>query len=169
MWNLNNNFIDESKILLVPGRKFESFIKTNLDFFDKSLKFSVIRNHWDKFISSWIYCNNKDNFFENKTIKEVLLNLPTEETHPHHYWHLTKPQSNTLVYNGNIRVDYLVRFENLQEDFNTLCNIIGIEKIKLPHLNQTKHKEYWEYFDTETKDIFMDKYGEDVENFGYKF
>ena len=169
MWQSNNNFIDKSKILLVPGRNFGSFIETNLDFFNESFKFSVIRNPWDKFISSWVYCNNKDNFFGNKTIKEVLLNLPSKETHSHHYWHLTKPQSSILVSNGKVNVDVLIRFENLQEDFNKLCDIIGIEKFKLPHLNKTTHGNYWEYFDAETTEIFMDKYGDDVKNFEYKF
>ena len=35
---------------------------------------------------------------------KVLLNLPSKETHSHHYWHLTKPQSSILVSNGKVNV-----------------------------------------------------------------
>ena len=46
MWQSNNNFIDKSKILLVPGRNFGSFIETNLDFFNESFKtFCFINIH----------------------------------------------------------------------------------------------------------------------------
>ena len=71
--------------------------------------------------------------------------------------------------NKIIGKDYVIRFENLQEDFNKLCDKIGYERMELPHLNKTKHKEYWEYFDPETNDIFMERYGDDVENLGYTF
>ena len=55
-------------------------------------------------------------------------------------------------------VDFVGRFENFQEDFNTVCSRIGISQLKLPHNNKTKHKHYAQYYNNKAREMVAQEY-----------
>jgi len=69
---------------------------------------------------------------------------------------------------GRLLVDFVGRYERLEEDFEKICSILGIRK-KLPHKNVTRHLNYTEYYDSRTIEIVKEKYRRDVEFLGYDF
>ena len=80
---------------------------------------------------------------------------------------------------GNVIVDYIGRFENLEEDYLDLCNHLGIENPKkLPKINprtsirnhqSLNNSDYKEYYDLETRNIVEEKFGEEIEFFNFEF
>jgi len=129
-------------------------------------KFAVIRNPWDKFVSSWKYCNST----KNRKMMDVLLNLPEKDTEPHDWHHLTRTQWEFLVNrDGELRCDFFVRFEHLQEDLNRVFSILGLPTQTIPHDNRTKRRPYSKYYNDETRELVAEIYKKDIEGFGYDF
>ena len=128
--------------------------------------FAVVRNPWAVMGSEYKY-NKKHQtkkFRKNgyRNFKEFVRN-PTG-----HRYHL-KPQ-HTFI---NDNIDFVGRFEKLQEDFNKVMKMYGSAfhdvPIELPKVNKTNHKPYWEEYDSESRDIVAKCYAKDIDCFGYKF
>lgn len=68
---------------------------------------------------------------------------------------------------------YMIRFENLQEDFSQVLKLVGVkEKIEIPHFNVTKErkeKKYKDYYDWMSRLIVYYRFGGDIRNYGYRF
>jgi hypothetical protein len=65
------------------------------------------------------------------------------------------------------KVDFIIRYENLQEDVDKLCGILKIEKHQLPHLNQSPKKEMNYFRDESFKQEVLKYHQEDFEYFNY--
>jgi hypothetical protein len=69
-------------------------------------------------------------------------------------------------------VDFIMRFERLQEDFNEVVRHIGVnDPIEIPKINITRSKErhYREYYTPRARAIVERVYAPDLERFGYSF
>ena len=124
-------------------------------------KFSVARNPWSRAVSIYKY-GIQQNRLEDIPFKEAVKTWNKYMSHwPCYDYHFDKQ--------GNQIVDFILKLENLQEDFDVVCDKIGIPRQQLPHVNKTKHKHYTEYYDDETREIVAEKFKKDVEQYGYRF
>ena len=63
----------------------------------------------------------------------------------------------------------MIRFENLEQDFQIVCQKIGIPHITLPKYNKSERKHYSKYYDQELKEIIEKKFKEEIELVDYEF
>lgn len=115
--------------------------------------FAFVRNPWDRMISGCLF-----------------LGLDLEKALTTHAAHWMFRPHTYYVHDadGKQMVNFIGRFENLAQDWATVCGTIGIDA-ELPHLNQHKEPGYREYYTDRTRDIVAERYREDIETFGYEF
>ena len=68
---------------------------------------------------------------------------------------------------GEIAVDFIGRFENLQNDFISVCNVIGIKNKSLPHENNSIHNEWGGYYTPKAMEKIKTQFKKDFELFNY--
>ena len=130
--------------------------------FDKFYSFTFVRNPFSRLLSEYFYL--KDRLKLSKDIKKELI-------------YLAEQSENGVMGNHcvsqykfiNNKINFIGKLENLQQDFDIICDKIGIPQQQLPHKNKSNHKHYTEYYDDETRQIVAEKYAKDIEYFGYKF
>lgn len=156
--------------------------------FDQYFKFTTVRNPFDLLVSSYAMVIERIQQKNSGALKTFGHNVFSFEEYLkdkiHNYTVGTESFISTnfsySMFNqnqinwikdsqGRINIDYVMKFENLQQDFNIVCDKIGIPHQQLPHTNKTNHKHYTEYYDEETREIVAQKYARDIEYFGYKF
>lgn len=163
----------KSNLVYIEGKQYDSnhlpfpiFKKLFLrghgeDLFDEYFKFSFVRNPWGRIVSAWKY-NIKHGFTEaNTTLLGFINHLKSGES-INSYKYLSQYD----FVNG---CDFIGKVENMQADFDTVCDKIGIPRKQLPHVNKTNHKHHTEYYDDETREIVAETCAKDIEYFGYEF
>ena len=107
------------------------------------------------------------------SFKNYLLNInpfsSNTANNPFPHSHFRNQCDFILDQNSNLLLDFVGKLENAQQDFDTICDKIGISRTKLLHENKTNHKHYTKYYDDETREIVAKKYAKDIEYFGYTF
>ncbi|HEY4969469.1 MAG TPA: sulfotransferase family 2 domain-containing protein [Steroidobacteraceae bacterium] len=142
-------------------------------FLDQYFKFAFVRNPWERFVSFFFYLKNHHGrqIPELGSIVEVMDLLKALERRAP--WlvklHGIRPQSDFL-YGADQRllVDFVGRFERLEEDFRTVAARIGIAG-SLPHRNASEHDSYARYYDIWGKEFIADYYKNDISSLGYTF
>lgn len=143
--------------------------------FEKLFKFSTLRNPWDMCVSYYfsphrgVVSWNKDDF------KKFISTIPAIS-----YYISLDPSSNISNNSSKINnfdkkrpidynIDFLMRFENLDQDFKKVCETISIPYEKLPIRNKSNRNHYTQYYNNELKSIIENKFEEEIEYGKYIF
>jgi chondroitin 4-sulfotransferase 11 len=137
---------------------------------DSYYKFAFVRNPWDRLVSRHRMCmevmgNRFQTYVRNNhpEFSDFIRNGNSNA--------LSRTGCNQLDYitddNGNVLVDFIGRYENLEEDFRNM-DLAGCA-VKLPHINKSTHSDYRNYYTDETREIVAQRFAKDCEFFGYQF
>jgi hypothetical protein len=135
--------------------------------FEKRFRFTIVRNPYDRTVSAFRYLQGggiiPKRYDFPTYCKEVLADIGTAAD-PHF-----NEQSNGLFKEERLLVDFVGRFESLQEDWCFIANKINASA-KFIHANKSRRKaDYTAYYDDESHEIVSNLYRNDLENFGYDF
>ena len=64
-------------------------------------------------------------------------------------------------------MSFIIRFENIQSDFNKACAKIEIIDSLLPHRNKSSREQYLKYYDSRTADAVLNKFYNEIQYFEY--
>lgn len=127
------------------------------ELYGRLFKFSCVRNPWARMISFYFTPRRNVTGWDRRAFLELLAKTPGCLD----FLKTTKA--------GLPEVDFVMRFERLQEDFNEACGRIGIPSRPLPHSNASNHADYREYYDEELVAAVANRFHREIKLFGYRF
>jgi len=150
---------------------FFSKKKLSSEIWSSYFKFAYVRNTWDMVISDLFWNNLVDRNIERISVQDVNNLYENQKQYRRGItWSETREQYSFLSdKQGNSLVDYIGRFERIQEDFDEICGLIGIAREQLPILKAQNHKPYRRYYTPETIERVRQLWIRDIEKFAFKF
>jgi len=175
----SNSDADSAEYVHIKAQELKKHFIKNKWNWDEYFKFAFVRNPWDSIVSQYFY---KINF-----INKEKLNIPYNKKFMFHCKSLKKNCNNfnsAVKFNlltftnqidwivddqGKCLINFIGRFENLEQDFKTICKRIGLPEKRLHLANTTAHEYYGELYDKESMEIVKEKFKKDIEIFDYEF
>jgi hypothetical protein len=128
--------------------------------FDDLYKFTCIRNPWDRMVSYYFTPTQKTEPWDWKKFRKIILGALSVAD----YLRLDKGEGDLFA-----NVDYVMRFENLADDFRTVCRALDISPTTLPRYNRSNREHYSKYYDDELRELVRARFAAEIERFGYTF
>jgi hypothetical protein len=123
-------------------------------------KFTCVRNPWDRMVSYYFTPTQKPEVWDRKKFRKIISSALSVAD----YLQLDKSEEDPF---GN--VDYIIRFENLADDFRAVCAALDISSTTLPRYNRSNREHYSEYYDEELRELVRGRFAAEIERFGYTF
>lgn len=146
---------------------------------DNFFKFAIVRNPWDRAVSDYKWWTRPNSpFFDllkSTTLEDYLLIRNGYEKINHLNNKNTGRGDHFIEQYKFIQIadkccmNFIIKFENLQKDFDLLCDKIKITRCVLPHTNKTNRSHYVDYYNDKTKKIVAERYARDINFFNYRY
>ncbi len=148
------------------------------EIYEEYYTFTFVRNPWDRVVSTyeyWIQGLDQTELYYQRmllekydTFEKFVMNFLDKDSICLHF--MLKPQYLYLYdYRENLLVDFIGKFENIDDDSDNIFKKLGLENT-LKKTNSSKRNNYQEYY---IKQEMVDKiaclYQKDIELFGYRF
>ena len=147
--------------------------------FDQYFKFTFVRNPWDRAVSAYTYllqggsaASDEDQEWSRfvasfESFDDFAKQWITAENVQRYA--LFTPQCAFLKDKfGRISMDFIGRFENLEQDFATVAQRLGTQT-NLPHINSSRSRDFRDYYSEASVQAVAKAYAEDIETLEYQF
>ncbi|MGA7274031.1 MAG: sulfotransferase family 2 domain-containing protein [Candidatus Udaeobacter sp.] len=123
-------------------------------------KFTCVRNPWDRMVSYYFTPTQSPETWDRKRFREIISKAVSVAD----YLRLAQGEEDPFA-----NVDYIMRFENLADDFRTVCGTLGISLEMLPRYNRSSREHYSKYYDDELRHLVRTRFAAEIEQFDYSF
>jgi hypothetical protein len=149
------------------------------DLFNRLFKFAVIRNPWDRMVSAY-FSPHRGNvqWDRHQFIRTVKSSFTLRDYVTIPKW-ISRFSPRVLKHTNvmmarvsktmDVRVDFIARFESLDDDFKEICSRLDIPYSKLPVRNKGDREHYSVYYDDELKEVVCRKFQEEIDMMHYRF
>lgn len=143
-------------------------------FFNSLYKFVFVRNPWDLQVSSFHHIRRERPHFMNGIDEfNEFMRWKFNPDRPYQYHidtSLSLQSDYVIDFRNNVLVDYIGRYENLHDDFEHVCQTIGV-KLGLPHKRKAndRKKDFREYYSDDTAELVAEHFQKDIALFNYTF
>jgi hypothetical protein len=128
--------------------------------FGNLYRFTCVRNPWDRMVSYYFTPTQNTVPWDPKKFRNVIVKtLPVAD-----YLRLNERDNDPFE-----NVNYIMRFENLVNDFRTVCRALGISPTTLPQYNRSNREHYSRYYSDELRELVRARFAAEIERFGYTF
>lgn len=128
--------------------------------YNDAFKFCFIRNPLDRFVSLYFYSKAAGRISGSFDVfcKEFV-RMKIDPPGSYNERRLSQFNLQTCWIRD---MDFIGRYEHLQEDYDTLCDILGLPQTKISHLNSSDHTRWEGYYNDKTRRLISDYYAEDL-------
>ena len=134
--------------------------------YKNSFKFAFVRNPWDLEVSLYNYMLQNEKHRQHKLIRELASFDRYIE------WRVSEDLHSQSRYvldtEDNLIVDFVGKFENLEQDFEQICRKIHVST-NLPHINKSNRGKYSDVYTSHSKKMVEKFFEKDIELFNYSF
>jgi hypothetical protein len=128
--------------------------------FRKLYRFTCVRNPWDRMVSYYFTPTQSAESWDRKKFHGIISKVVSIAD----YLRLNENEEDPFA-----NVDCIIRFENLADDFRTLCKQLKISPATLPQYNRSTREHYSRYYDRELREFVRTRFAAEIERFGYVF
>ncbi|MBK1648616.1 sulfotransferase family 2 domain-containing protein [Rhabdochromatium marinum] len=138
-------------------------------------KFAFVRNPWDLQVSSYHHIRRERPHYlgGHDTFTDFLRwKLDPQRPYQYHIDTSIERQSDYLIdLHGQLCVDFIGRYEQLNQDFAHICQHLHLRIPALPHHRRAadRDSDYRHYYTDETAEWIARHFARDIELFGYQF
>ncbi|WP_165787208.1 sulfotransferase family 2 domain-containing protein [Pseudohalioglobus lutimaris] len=131
-------------------------------------KFTFVRNPWAR-AYSW-YANVMRDDIHRRTYGVSDDVSFADFIKNHSRKNMLRPQTYWLKdYSGSIPMDYIGKFENLSDDYRTICTTLNLTSSDLPHIVKGAGEDYRKNYDDDTASLIAREFKEEIDLFDYSF